>query len=216
MHRRQTLLALGAGCALASLALAGCGGSGSSSTSSSSSSSSQPTASTAAQATTTSSSHTETIPKSKRRPKFDISISTSVATKPIAARYTCDGANTWPTLHWSNVPADTKEIELYLFNVEYVHGKLAAEWGVAGLSPALTGLSTGHLPKGAVVGRNIRRHSAYSFCPPKGREASAAFLLYALPEKVPAAHGFDINSLQERTEHIAKSAGELFISYKRH
>lgn len=142
-------------------------------------------------------------------------MSSPVKLSPIAARYTCDGADISPQLHWSGVPADTKEIELYLFNFLPVHGKLVASWAVAGLSPRLHGLPTGSLPPGAILGRNSNGHIGYSLCPARGKEVRLAFLMYALPEKVPVKAGFDAEALRAKSLHIAKSAGLLGVGYKR-
>ncbi len=96
-----------------------------------------------------------------------------------------------------------------------MHGKLFANWAVAGLSPKLRGLSAGQLPPGAVLGRNSHGQTAYSLCPAKGPTVRYAFLLYALPKKIPASPGFNAEALREKALHVAESAGLLGASYRR-
>lgn len=171
MHTGLRSTALG-GVLMAALALmlAGCGGSSSTQSSSSTAASATPTltltltaASSTATETTTSSTTT-----SEKVPNINIQLASSVKLDPISAHYTCDGANISPPISWDHVPSNTAEIDLFLFNLAPVNGKLFASWAVAGLSPKLRGLSAGQLPAGAIVGRNSHGQAAYSLCPPKG------------------------------------------------
>ncbi|HEV3072648.1 MAG TPA: YbhB/YbcL family Raf kinase inhibitor-like protein [Solirubrobacteraceae bacterium] len=132
----------------------------------------------------------------------------------MSAHYTCDGANVPPPISWSHVPPNTAEIDLFLFDLSPVHGKLFASWAVAGISPKLRGLSAGQLPAGAILGRNSHGQTGYSLCPPKGPAVRYAFLMYALPKKIPVSPGFDAEKLREKALHVAASAGLLGASYK--
>jgi phosphatidylethanolamine-binding protein (PEBP) family uncharacterized protein len=212
---RSTAIA-GALMAALALILSGCGGSSSSTQSSSSSTtaaSATPTSSTASETTTASTTSSTTT--SEKVPTIDIQLASSVKLDPISAHYTCDGANISPPISWSHVPSNTAEIDLFLFNLAPVHGKLFANWAVAGLSPKLRGLSAGQLPAGAILGRNSHGQVAYSLCPAKGPAVRYAFLLYALPRKIPVSTGFDAEKLREKALHEAESAGLLGLSYKR-
>jgi phosphatidylethanolamine-binding protein (PEBP) family uncharacterized protein len=198
------------------LMLTGCGGSSSTTQSSSSSTtaaSATPTSSTASTSTTATTSSSST--SSEKVPTIDIQLASSVKLDPISAHYTCDGPNVSPPISWGHVPPNTAEIDLFLFNLAPVHGKLFANWAVAGLSPKLRGLSAGQLPAGAIVGRNSRGQRAYSLCPAKGPVVRYAFLMYALPKKIPVSTGFDAEKLREKALHVAASAGLLGLSYKR-
>jgi phosphatidylethanolamine-binding protein (PEBP) family uncharacterized protein len=200
------------------LMLTGCGGSSSTTQSSSSSTtaaSSTPTSSTAS-ASTTATTTTSSSTSSEKVVTIDIQLASPVKLDPISAHYTCDGPNVSPPISWSHVPPNTAEIDLFLFNVAPVHGKLFANWAVAGISPKLRGLSAGQLPAGAILGRNSRGQRAYSLCPAKGPAVRYAFLLYALPKKIPASTGFNAEELREKALHAAASAGLLGLSYKRH
>jgi len=198
------------------LMLAGCGGSSSTTQSSSSSTtaaSATPTSSsTSATSTTTTSSSTTSTEKV---PNIDLRLASSVKLDPISAHYTCDGANVSPPISWSHVPPDTAEIDVFLFNLLQVHGKLIANWALAGISPKLRGLSAGQLPAGAILGRNSHGQAAYSLCPAKGPPVRYAFLVYALPKKIPVSTGFDVEQLRAKALHTAESAGLLGLAYKR-
>jgi phosphatidylethanolamine-binding protein (PEBP) family uncharacterized protein len=134
---------------------------------------------------------------------------------PFPAHYTCDGANASMPLSWSQLPANTAEVDVFLFNLQAVHGKLIDDWAVAGLKPTLHGLPAGKLPPGAIVGRNSFGQTRWSVCPPKGKSVRYAFLLYALPKRIPVKPGFAATKLREIALHTAESAGLLAGSYKR-
>lgn len=215
MHTRLRSTALGSAL-IVTLALIGCGGSSSTTQSSSSSStaaSATPTSTTASASTTATTTSSTT--SSEKVPTIDIQLASSVKLDPISAHYTCDGANISPPISWSHVPPNTQEIDLFLFNLAPVNGKLFANWAVAGISPKLHGLAAGQLPAGAVVGRNSRGQVAYSLCPAKGPAVRYAFLMYALPKKIPVQTGFVAEKLRETALHQAESAGLLGLSYKR-
>ena len=217
MHSRLQSPALGSVLAVM-LALTACGGSSSTSQSSSASAASATQASASTSATTsTSTSATTTASKasSEKVPTIDVQMASSVKLEPIAARYTCDGADISPPVSWSHIPAHTVELDLFQFNLAPVHGKLFANWAVAGLSPKLHGLQAGRLPASAIVGRNSHGHTGYSLCPPKGPSVRSLFLLYALPKKIPARAGFNAEALREKALHEAKSLGLLGTTYKR-
>lgn len=212
---RSTTLGSALMAALA-LMLAGCGSSSSTTQSSSSSAtaaSATPTSSTASETTTATTTSSTTT--SEKVPTIDIQLASSVKLDPISAHFTCDGANTSPPISWSHVPSNTAEIDLFLFNLAPVHGKLFANWAVAGLSPKLRSLSAGRLPAGAILGRNSHGQVAYSLCPAKGPAVRYAFLMYALPKKIPVSPGFNAEALREKALHTAESAGLLGLSYKR-
>ncbi len=68
------------------------------------------------------------------------------ATVPVAA--TCAGANTWPELQWTNLPANAAELAITLTNQTNPDEPLLL-WLVAGISPTETALLPGAMPAGA-------------------------------------------------------------------
>jgi phosphatidylethanolamine-binding protein (PEBP) family uncharacterized protein len=211
MHRGQLTKTVWIGALLAMLALPGCGSSGSGTTSTSSTHASASSTSTSESASTTSTSTTS----SEKVPTIDLPLASSTNLNPIAARYTCDGADTSLPISWHEIPAHTAEIEVFVFNFLPVGGKLFADWAVAGLSPSLHGLSAGQLPAGAIVGRNGFGQARYSICPAKGSNTRFAFLVYALPHRIAVKPGFDADALREKALHESEHAGLLAFSYKR-
>jgi len=216
MHIGLRSKAIG-GTLIATLALIGCGGSSSTQSSSATAASATPTSSTASAAASTTSTTTtiSSTTTSEKVPDIDLQLSSSVKLDPLSARFTCDGANISPPVAWGHLPSNTAEVDLFLFNLAPVHGKLFANWAVAGLSPKLRGVSAGRLPAGAIVGRNSYGQVGYSVCPPKGPSVRLAFLLYALPKKISVRPGFNAETLREKALHVAESAGLLGASYKR-
>jgi phosphatidylethanolamine-binding protein (PEBP) family uncharacterized protein len=212
MHIRLWSKAIGSALIVA-FALAGCGGSSSTQSTTTPAASATQTSSTASTTTTTSSTTSTTT--SEKVPSIDIQLASSVKLDPIPARYTCDGANVSLPITWSHVPPNTAEIDLFLFNLAPVHGQLYANWAVAGLSPKLRGLAAGQLPPGAILGRSSSGQTGYSVCPAKGPSVRYAFLLYALPRKIPVKPGFNAEALRKKALHMAESAGLLGASYKR-
>ncbi len=198
--------------ALAATFVAGCGGSGSDSSSRSASASTAPqqSASTSAVTSTAAQKPPENIPVA------NITVKSPVPSKPVPARYTCDGANVPLPLEWTRPPAGTAEVDVFIVSALPIKGKFVVVWAVAGLPPNTRKLSSSHLPSGAIVGRNSFGQTKYSLCPPKGPEAHYAVLVYAVPHKIASKPGFDPETLIEGTlVHVAPSEGESYLSYKR-
>lgn len=134
----------------------------------------------------------------------------SISTLP--ATYTCDGTDTWPTLRWSGIPAGTAKLALLVLNVEPVNEALFFDWAVTGLDPSSTGLDSGKLPKGAIVGKNSFGKVGYSICPPGGHE-TYVFALYALSSSIPAKKGFDPKALREQILELSGNSGLMAVGY---
>jgi hypothetical protein len=83
---------------------------------------------------------------------------------------------------------------------------------VLGLSPSLSGLSSGRLPASAIVGRNGRGQTRYSVCPTAGHTNRFGFIVIALPNRLTARPGFDGKSTLIRAEREAKTEGVLRFS----
>ena len=98
----------------------------------------------------------------------------------IPQRYTCDGENISPPLHWENVPAGTQSFAVVMFDdsVGFVHMVLF------NLPPDITSLPEGissHLPAGAQFGKNDSLVIGYfGPCPWGGSSNNYYFYVYAL------------------------------------
>lgn len=95
----------------------------------------------------------------------------------IPSEFTCAGANTSPSLSWSGVPADVKELAVVMTDVDAAG---AIHWFLAGIDPQTTAVADGVVPKSAVALRNDLGGPGYSGpCPPAGKH-NYTFTLYAL------------------------------------
>lgn len=132
----------------------------------------------------------------------------------LAATYTCDGANSWPELHWSGVPAGSAELAVFAMNVQPVEEQLFVDWAVAGLDPSLEGIEAAKLPKGAIVGTNGFGKRGYSICPPAAGEIYM-FAVYALPTALSPPKGFDARELRKEVLAVSGNVGLLPAVYAR-
>ena len=85
-----------------------------------------------------------------------------------------------------------------------------------GIPASATSIPAGHVPAGAVVGRNSTGSVGYAgVCPPAGKSHSIVFLLYALRTKVNVSSGFDPRTVQRQLSGNTIAAGLMFGTYKR-
>ncbi len=133
----------------------------------------------------------------------------------LATANTCDGEDVWPELTWQGVPSGTAELALFVMSLRPVEGQLSYSWTVAGIDPNLTSISSGRLPKGAVMGRNSSGKVGYTVCPAMGSSETYIFTLYALPERLTARNGFDPNALRREVGQISSNGGLMAVSYQR-
>jgi len=134
--------------------------------------------------------------------------------RTLPATYTCDGKGTSPALRWQGVPPGTAELVLFTMSVQPVEGKLFFDWAAAGLSPDLTEIEAGKLPKGAVVGRNSFGKAGYEICP-EGDGETYMFSVFALPKKLSPAQGFDPAALRKEVLDDSGNVGLVALSYAR-
>jgi phosphatidylethanolamine-binding protein (PEBP) family uncharacterized protein len=194
--------------------VAGCGGGGSrSNTGSSHSTESNQVRGLASP--TASSSPSAASAAQTRQPNVNIIVKGPSPLTPVSSRYSCDGGDISLPLRWGELPTNTAEIDLFIYNYVPIHEKLVPVWAVAGLKPTLRGIGAGEIPRDAVVGRNRFGQARYSLCPPKGRSVLYEVLLYAVPRRLPVKPGFDAEALTNRLQGLAKSEGSLQFSYKR-
>jgi phosphatidylethanolamine-binding protein (PEBP) family uncharacterized protein len=138
----------------------------------------------------------------------------SAGPEALPATYTCDGRGTSPALRWHGVPPGTAELVIFAMNVQPVEGSLFFDWAVAGLNPDLEQIEAGKLPKGAIVARNGFGKVGYEICPEGGGE-TFMFSVFALPEKLSPAQGFDPSSLRREVLGASGNVGLLALSYTR-
>jgi phosphatidylethanolamine-binding protein (PEBP) family uncharacterized protein len=116
----------------------------------------------------------------------------------IDPQYTCHGADTSPPLLWAGVPANTKEILVFVRSI--YQGRLTTNWALAGIKPSVKKIAAGKVPEGAVVGRNSFGQVGYHLCPPQG--ALVTMGVYAFPRVLSLTTGFD----PETVKHLLGSS----------
>ena len=132
---------------------------------------------------------------------------------------TCDGADTSPAITWSNLPANTTQIAIFVITAGSVQGQLGqlgVNWGVANLDASTNGIPAGKPPAGAVVGVNSEGKRRYSVCPAKGQTGNFAVLVYALKHRISLKPGFDASTAREQVAGQALAGGVLVSHYQRH
>lgn len=115
-------------------------------------------------------------------PSFTLSATDFTNNSAIPSQYTCDGANTPPTLQISNPPSGTKSLALVVDDPDSPSG-LWTHWIVFNLPPQTTTLAA--LPRGTIQGKNTFGNIGYGGpCPGSGVH-HYIFRLYALDISLP-------------------------------
>jgi hypothetical protein len=149
--------------------------------------------------------------------------SASIHGGALPARYTCDGANVFPTLKWGTVPTRATELVLFALDVTSAGSSVGAssvEWAIAGLNRNQHTLSPSRLPAGAFLVPNSNGRKGYSICPPKGKIRRYEFAVYAMPPPYtvgPTITGPKLleNLAEGPPQYRAVGQGALFVTYKR-
>lgn len=116
---------------------------------------------------------------------FELTSSAFKAGDPIPRRYTCEGEDLSPPLHWSVPPAETKSFVIIADDPDAPVGTWV-HWVLFNVPLDLRGLAEGvppkdHLPDGALQGLNDFKRVGYGGpCPPPGKPHRYYFRLYAL------------------------------------
>jgi Raf kinase inhibitor-like YbhB/YbcL family protein len=107
---------------------------------------------------------------------------TSPAFQPggnIPPKFTCDGANANPPLHFDQVPAGTKSLALIVDDPDAPGGTFV-HWLVWNIDPKTTNITESSAPSNATQGKNGFGKSGYGGpCPPSGTHRYY-FRVYAL------------------------------------
>lgn len=141
---------------------------------------------------------------------------------PIPARYTCDGEDVSPPLHWSGLPANAKSLALIMDDpdapdpaaprITWVH------WVLYDLPVSGDGLAEGaatQLPAGTREGVNGWKATGFrGSCPPVGNHRYF-FKLYALDTVLPDLHQPDKAQLLKAVEGHVLAQAELVGTYQR-
>jgi hypothetical protein len=116
---------------------------------------------------------------------FELTSSAFKSGDPIPRRYTCEGEDLSPPLHWSVPPAATKSLVIIADDPDAPVGTWV-HWVIYDLPLDLRGLTEAvppkdRLPNGALQGLNDFKRVGYGGpCPPPGKPHRYYFTLYAL------------------------------------
>src|SRR2546430_15783829 len=99
---------------------------------------------------------------------------------PITRKYTGDGEDISPPLHWSAVPADARELALIVDDPDAPRAEPFVHWVIykipadeSGLPEAITPDANPKLPAGAPQGKKSFRKTGYGGPPAPGRHRHA-------------------------------------------
>jgi phosphatidylethanolamine-binding protein (PEBP) family uncharacterized protein len=149
-------------------------------------------------------------------------VSPVVSTKGfIPASYKCNAAKVWIPMRWGSLPADTKELVMYVarFAAPQKTGggisraSLLAQELIVGLKPTLHGLSVGKLPHGALIGVFEIGKKRASICPPRGSSQGVLFGLYALDHRQEIGKGSQGGNLLNKLRSEAVAVGTFTAGY---
>jgi hypothetical protein len=135
--------------------------------------------------------------------------------QPIPARFTCDGANETPTLHWGDPPSGTRSFALVVDDPDAPSGTFR-HWGVYDIS--VTARSIGAAQHvGAEVHNDFGKVGYGGPCPPKGHGAHHYhFKLFAVNvPRLDIGSGAKVVDVEDAAGKHAIAKGELIGTYER-
>ena len=131
----------------------------------------------------------------------------------IPSKFTCDGANTSPSLQISDVPSEAKGLVLIVDDPDAPSG-LFTHWTAWNISPQTSTVAEGSTPKG-VHGTNDFGKSGYGGpCPPSGMHRYY-FKIFALDRELDLPAGAKRGQLDAAMKGHVVAQGELMGRYAR-
>jgi hypothetical protein len=137
----------------------------------------------------------------------------------IPRRYTCDGANLSPQLHWQSAPTGTKSFAIVADDpdapIDFTHW---LAWNIApGLREIAEGASQqGVMPQGSAEGRNNFGRLGYGGpCPPPGNPHHYVFRVYALDLLLDLPPGATRRQLDAAMDRHIVGWGQIVGIYQR-
>lgn len=131
----------------------------------------------------------------------------------IDVSFTCDGANSSPTISWTGIAPTTGSLAIVLSDddaPEYVH------WVVSNIAPTTTGFAAGQVSPESVVAKNSSGVVGYSGpCPPPGTTHTYALTLYALDQTIKATSGDDASAMRDAIEAASTDATVSTFTFRR-
>jgi len=138
----------------------------------------------------------------------------------IPKKYTCEGADVSPELHWTAPPAGTQSLALIADDPDAPVGTWT-HWVLYDLPAQTTSLPEGvpkmdELASGGRQGRNDFRKIGYGGpCPPAGKPHRYFFKLYALDKKLDLKSGAGKQELEQAMQGHILGQTEVMGKYQR-
>jgi Raf kinase inhibitor-like YbhB/YbcL family protein len=133
----------------------------------------------------------------------------------IPRRFTCDGEDASPPLRWYGVPRRARELALVVQDPDAPGGTFI-HWTVLGIPPTTKRFPEGHVPAGAIEGKNSFDRQGYTGpCPPKGPPHRYMFFLYAVSRPLALQPGVSPSKVRSALRGVAIARGELTGRYGR-
>jgi Raf kinase inhibitor-like YbhB/YbcL family protein len=142
------------------------------------------------------------------------------AGETIPVRYTCDGDDISPPLHWRTIPDEAQSLVLICDDPDSSNGPWA-HWVLYDIPPELVELPEGvprggRLSWGGTQGRNTSGDVGYGGpCPPRGPAHHYYFRLYALDEPLDLPPGATRQQVIDRMQGHILDRTELMGLYAR-
>lgn len=146
------------------------------------------------------------------------------ANEPIPRKYTGDGDDVSPEIHWSGIPKDARQLALICDDPDAPSPEPWVHWVIYGIPISATGLAENtpkterlKIPEGAVQGKNSWNAVGYRGpAPPKGHgEHHYHFRVYALSQPLELGPGKTKAELLAAMKDHILAEGELVGTYKR-
>lgn len=132
----------------------------------------------------------------------------------IPAQYTCAGAGISPPLSWTKVPAKAAELVLFVIDDNSSGKSGGIRWIVGGIDPSSTGVATGKVPPGGILGTNTAGKVGYSpICPAHGKSDTVEFIMYALKKTIPLSPGFQPSKAESEYGSGKLLMGSTAVNY---
>jgi Raf kinase inhibitor-like YbhB/YbcL family protein len=138
----------------------------------------------------------------------------------IPKKFTCDGADVSPELHWSAAPADSVSFALIADDPDAPAGTWT-HWLFFDIPASTATLPEGvskvdEVPSGGGQGRNDFRKIGYGGpCPPPGKPHRYFFRLYAIDRMLNLKAGASRNELEQAMQGRVLAVAELMGTYHR-
>jgi Raf kinase inhibitor-like YbhB/YbcL family protein len=142
--------------------------------------------------------------------------------EPIEVFFTCDDEEVSPTLVWTGVPAETRELALVVEDPDAPQGTFT-HWLVYGMSPEIDSLPNAIGPEPAMGTPRALRQGENDFgrvgyagpCPPPGEEHDYVFRLLALHGESGLAPGATRPEFDEAVEPHVLAEASITAPYGR-